>query len=148
MRKLMCSGIVALGLSGAVAYGQDIESKSKTRITVEEGKDVTVTGCVARSAEGALTLTHVASGEGALGSYTLVGDDAEDLEEMIGHRVEVRGKAADKGSGKVKIETKSEVDTGAGDARKRESKTEVEGDLHGLPFLGVRSVRSLASVCP
>lgn len=147
MHKLICT-IVALGMSGAMAYGQDIEKKSKTKITVEDGKDVTVTGCVSRSAEGGFTLTHVASEDGALGTYTLVGEDADDLEELVGHRVEVKGKAADRGSGKVKIETKSEVNAGAGDSRKRESKTEVEGDLHGLPFLGVKSVRSLASVCP
>lgn len=148
MRKLMCSGIVALGITGAIAYGQDVEKKSKTKLTVEEGKEVTVTGCVLRSAEGTFTLSHVAGVDGAMGSYTLVGEDADDLEELVGHRVEVKGKAADKGTGKVKIETKSEVAAGAGDARKRESKTEVEGDLHGLPFLGIKSVRSLASVCP
>lgn len=146
MRKLICS-IVVLGLSGTMAYGQTIEKKSKTKITVEDGKDVTVIGCVSRSAEGAFTLTQVANEDGALGTYTLVGEDADDLEELVGHRVEVKGKAADRGTGKVKIESKSEVDAGAGDSRKRESKTQVEGDLQGLPFLGVKSVRSLASVC-
>jgi hypothetical protein len=148
VRKLMCSGVVVLGLSGALAFGQDIQTRSKTKITVEEGREVTVTGCVSRSAEGAFRLSHVANEDGALGSYTLVGEDADDLEDLVGHRVEVKGKAADKGTGKVEIESRSEVDDGVGDTRKRESKTEVEGDLHGLPFLGVKSVRSLASVCP
>jgi hypothetical protein len=140
--------IVALGLSVAMASAQDIERKSKTRITVEDGKAVTLTGCVARSAEGGFLLSHVAGKGGALGSYTLVADDEDDLEDLVGHRVEVKGKAADKGNGKVKIETKSEVEARSGEARKRESRTEVEGDLHGLPFLGVNSIRSLATVCP
>ena len=80
-------------------------------------------------------------------SYILATDDRDDLEDKVGHRVEIKGKAADKGSGKVKIESKSEVEAG-GDTRKRESKTEVEGDLQGLPYLGVKSIRTIATVCP
>jgi hypothetical protein len=75
-------------------------------------------------------------------------DEDADLDDHVGHRVEVKGKAADKGSGKVKIESKSEVESTSGDKKKRESKTEVAGDLDGLPFLGVKSIRTLATVCP
>jgi hypothetical protein len=150
MRKLILNMAIAIVASGAIAAAQDIESKSKTKITVKDGKDVTVTGCVARSAEGAYKLTNVSNKDGVLGDYLLVpgGEDDLDLDERIGHRVEIKGKAADKGDGKVKIETRSEVGTTGGDTRKRESKTEVEGDLHGLPYLGVKSIRMLATVCP
>ena len=150
MRKLILNMAIAIVASGAIAAAQDIESKSKTKITVKDGKDVTVTGCIARSADGAYKLTNVANKDGVLPDYLLVpgGEDDLDLDERIGHRVEIKGKAADKGDGKVKIESRSEVGTTGGDTRKRESKTEVEGDLHGLPYLGVKSIRMLATVCP
>lgn len=147
MRKLIYAVLLASAASGAVASAQDVERKSKTRITVEDGKDVTVTGCVTRGADGSFMLSNAAGKEGAFGPYILAGKDDDDLEDRVGHRVEIKGKAADKGSGKVKIESKSEVET-SGDTRKRESKTEVEGDLQGLPFLGIKSIRTLATVCP
>jgi hypothetical protein len=53
--------------------------------------------------------------------------------------MEIKGKAADKGDGRLKIETES---------KKTESRSEVKGDLDGLPFLGVKSSRMLATVCP
>lgn len=150
MRKLMLNVAVAIVASGAIAAAQEIESKTKTKITVKDGKEVTVTGCVARNANGDYKLTNVAGKDGVLLDYLLVPgeEDDLDLDDRIGHRVEIKGKAADKGDGKVKIETRSEVGTSGGDTRKRQSKTEVEGDLQGLPYLGVKSIRTLATVCP
>ena len=147
MSRLIYAGLIALVSASAVASAQDVERKNKTKITVEDGKDVTVTGCVTRSADGNFHLTNAAGKDGAVGTYILAADDADDLEDKVGHRVEIKGKAADKGSGKVKIKSESEVEVG-GDTRKRESKTEVQGDLQGLPFLGVKSIRTIASVCP
>lgn len=147
MRKLIYMLLIASGVSTAMVSAQDVERKSKTKITVEDGKDVTVTGCVARSAEGGFVLSHAAGKDGALGTYILAVEDEDDIEDRLGHRVEIKGKAADEGDGKVKIETKSQVEAG-GDTRKRESTTRVEGDLKGLPFLGVKSIRTIATVCP
>ena len=146
MRKLIYA--VLLASVSAMASAQDVvERKSKTKITVEDGKDVTLTGCVTRGADGSFMLSNAAGKEGAFGTYILAAKDEDDLEDRVGHRVEIKGKAADKGSGKVKIESKSEVESN-GDTRKRESKTEVEGDLQGLPFLGIKSIRTVATVCP
>jgi hypothetical protein len=147
MRKLISGVAAALALSGALA-AQETERKERTKIIVEDGKDVTLTGCVQRTAEGGFVLANAAGKDGASSSYMLVGEDADRLADHVGHRVEVKGKAADKGSGKVRIESKTETEASSGDRKKRESKTEVEGDLDGLPFLGVRSVRMLATVCP
>ena len=147
MGKLIYTLLNAIGVAGAAASAQEVERKSRTKITVEDGKNVTLTGCVARGSDGNFVLSHAAGKDGALGTYILAANDDDDLEDRIGHRVEIKGKAADKGDGKVKIESKSEV-AGAGDTRKRESKTQVEGDLQGLPFLGVKSIRTLATVCP
>ena len=147
MRKLIYTLFLALGVTGAMASAQEIDRKSKTKITVEDGKSVTLTGCVTRAADGSFVLSHAAGKDGALGTYILAARDEDDLEDRVGYRVEIKGKAADRGSGKVKIESKSEVEAG-GDTRKRESKTQVEGDLQGLPFLGVKSIRTIATVCP
>jgi hypothetical protein len=145
--RLIYAGLIALVSASAVVSAQDVERKTKTKITVEDGKSVTVTGCVTRGADGNFVLSNAAGKDGAVGTYILAADDQDDLQDKIGHRVEIKGKAADKGSGKVKIESKSEVEAG-GDTRKRESKTVVEGDLQGLPYLGVKSIRTIATVCP
>ena len=137
---------VAVVLAGGLVMAQDIDKKSKTKIKVDDGKTVTVTGCVERSPEGGFTLTNVAGKDGAVGSYMLAGTDDNDLDDLgkhVGHRVEVTGKAADQGKGKIKVESKTEGTSG-----KTESKSEVKGDLKGLPYLGVKSFRMIASVCP
>jgi hypothetical protein len=138
-----CAVVLAAGL--ADVHAQDV--KSKTKVSVEDGKNITVTGCVQRDPDGGFLLTNVAGKDGARGSYLLVADD-EDLGKHLGHRVEVSGKAADQGKGKIAVETKNEVKTTDGDKKKTESKSEVKGDLAGLPYLGVKSVRTIATVCP
>jgi hypothetical protein len=132
------------------ASAQDVVTKSKTTISIDSGKEMTVTGCVARSGETDLSLTNAAGKDGALGSYILVaqGDEREDLARHVGHRVEIKGKAVDQGEGKLTMKTESEVRTNDGDKKKRQSTTKVKGDLDGMPFLGVKSVRLLATVCP
>lgn len=141
--------LASVFLATAVAGAQDVKEKTKTKVTVEDGKTITVTGCVGRSAEGGFTLTNVAGKEGAMGSYALVGgDDNDKIDDHVGHRVEITGKAADRGKGKLKVETKTEMKVKGEDTKKTEAKSEVKGDLQGLPFLSVKSVRMLASVCP
>jgi hypothetical protein len=138
--------VMAIVLAAGLAAAQDTDSKSKTKIKVDDGKSVTVTGCVERGPEGGFTLTNVANKDGALGSYMLAATDDNDLGDIdkhVGHRVEVTGKAADQGKGKIKVESKTEGTSG-----KTESKSEVKGDLKGLPYLGVKSFRMLAAVCP
>ena len=136
---------LALVLGCGLAAAQDA-GKSKMKVKVDDGKTVTVTGCVERSPEGQFTLTNVAGKNGSLGSYVLAATDDNDLDDMkkhVGHRIEVTGKAADRGKGKIKVESKTEGTTG-----KTESKSELKGDLKGLPYLGVKSYRMIASVCP
>jgi hypothetical protein len=149
VRNLLCAALVSVVGVAATVTGQDV-SKSKTKISVDDGKDMKVTGCVARAEDGAFSLTHAAGKDGPIGSYLLVadGDEKDALGKHVGHRVEIKGKAADRGDGEVTIKSKSEVRNSEGDKKKRESATTVKGDLHGLPFLGVKSVRMLATVCP
>jgi hypothetical protein len=146
----MCVVLVSFASVGSSVLAQDVVQKSKTTVSIDSGKEITVTGCVARSGEKEFSLTNAAGKDGALGSYILVakGDDREDLAKHLGHRVEIAGKAVDQGEGKLTMKTESEVRTSDGDKKKRESTTKVKGDLDGLPFLGVKSVRMLATVCP
>ncbi len=150
MRYLLCATLVAAVAVTAPAMAQDAGSKSKTKISVDDGKELLVTGCIARSSNGEFSLTNAAGKDGRLGSYLLVagGDEKDTLDKYVGHRVEIKGKVADRGDGEVTIKTQSEVRTGDGDKKKRESTTKVKGDLDGLPLLGVKSVRRLATVCP
>ncbi len=146
MQKLGFSAIAIIAACGLVR-AQDVEKKTQTKVSVEDGRSVTVTGCVQANPSGGYTLTNVAGKDGSLGSYVLASDDDE-LKDHVGHRVEITGKAANQGQGKIKIETKNETTVNDGDTSKTVSKSEVKGDLKGLPYLGVKSVRMIATVCP
>jgi hypothetical protein len=138
----LCIAFAAALLVASVSAAQD---KPKTRVVVEDGKEMTLTGCVQRNPEGSLTLTNAAGKDGDASSYILTAletdseERVDDLKDHVGHRVEIKGKAADRGDGKIRVKT---------DSGKTETKSEVKGDLAGLPFLGVKSFRMIASVCP
>lgn len=137
--------LLAIVFACSAVTAQELQSKSQTKVKVEDGKTITVTGCIGRTPSGNYMLTDVSGKDGAYRNYILVasGDNAlRGLDEAVGTRVEVKGKAADQGEGKVKVETKTE-----GTAGKTESKSEVKGNLEGLPYLGVSSFRTIASVC-
>jgi hypothetical protein len=143
----LCYTALAVVLASGMVIAQDADQKSKTKVTVDDGKTTTMTGCIERTGDGEYMLTNVANKkDGALGSYLLAATDDNDLDDIhkhVGERVEIEGKAADMGKGKLKVESKAEGTTG-----KTESKSEIKGDLKGLPYLGVKSVRVIASVCP
>jgi hypothetical protein len=131
----------------SLGAAQELEKKTQTKVSVQDGREISVTGCIERNADGGYMLTHAANKEGRLGSYLLASDD-DDLKDHVGHRVEIKGKAADQGEGRIKVETKNESKVGDGDRSKTTSKAEVKGDLSGLPYLGVKSVKMLARACP
>lgn len=128
------AAICAVGLG---AQSGTTETKSKTKIDVKDGKNVTVSGCLAANPGGGYMLTTT----GGDMKYALVTDD--DLSKHVGHRMEVKGKAADRGDGKVKI--KSTVGTTGSETSK--TTTEMKGDMAGMRFLGVKSVKMLSSSC-
>ena len=123
----------------AVALGaQTGTTETKTKIEVKDGKEVKITGCLERNPGSGYILTDR---EGGI-KYTLVTND--DLSKHLGHRIEVKGKAADKGDAKVKIE--STVGTSGSD--KKETTSEVKGtDMAGMRYLGVKSVKMISANC-
>ena len=140
----ICSLVFCAAAVGAQTQTESKETKSK--IAVKGGKDVQVTGCVEPTANGYM-LTRAADKAGALHSYMLVSGDV-DMSKHVGHLVQITGNAADRGDATVKTETTTKTKVEHGDDKETVSKSEVRGDLAGLPFLGVKSVKMIAGSCP
>jgi hypothetical protein len=139
----LCFSILCAAAVGAQTQTESRETKSK--IAVKGGKEVQVTGCVEPTANGYM-LTKAADKEGALHSYMLVSEEV-DLSKHVGHLVQVTGNATDRGDASVKTETKTKTKMEHGDDKETVSKSEVRGDLAGLPFIGVKSVKMIAGAC-
>jgi hypothetical protein len=132
--------------AGVGARAEQMETKSKVK--VKEGKEVTVTGCVKPNASGTgYMLTNVADKSGALHDYMLA-PDGQDLAKHVGHRVQLTGKVTDRGDGKIEVETKTKTKVEHGEDRKTENKTEMKGDMHGVRYLSVESLKMIAASCP
>ena len=142
MRFITAFCLAACCAVGLGAQSGTIETKSKTKIDVKDGKDITITGCLATNPGGGYMLTDRRGEQ----KYALVTDD--DLAKHVGHWMQVKGKAADRGDGKVKIESTTESTTGtSGSADKTKVKTELKGDVAAMNYLGVKSVKMLSEDC-
>jgi len=145
MRLVIATTCLA-AMCAVTAGAQTSEKVTRSKITVEDGKSVTLTGCVATSGTGFI-LTNAADKESALASsYVLISDD-ENLSKHVGHRVQVKGKVTDQGDGKVKVETKSKTKVEHGDDIETSRRTEIQGDPR-MAYLGVKSIKTIAAVCP
>jgi|SRR5579885_1849384 opacity protein-like surface antigen len=140
--KLICAawGIAAMCAAGAAA--QSTQTTEKSKVEVQGGKDVTVSGCLERNPDGNYVLTGIKTGEMR---YALVTN--EDLSKHVGHIVEVKGRATDQGDAKVKIENKEKTEGTSGTAKETESTHELKGNLPNMHYLGVKSVKTVADSC-
>ena len=145
MKRFMLGSAFALACSVGLA-AQTATVKSESKVDVKNGKEVTVTGCLARSASGTAYLLNNVEGKDVTSkSYILVGDD---LDSHIGHFIEIKGKASNIGDdAKVEVKTKTKIERDDADDKKTETKTTMEGDLAGVPYLGVKSVKMLRPTC-
>jgi len=137
--------ILCLATAGLLSAQTDVKSKVK----VKDGKDVEVTGCVASAPSGtgdSYMLTNVADKKGARPNYMLVPDE-HDVAKHVGHRVQISGKATDR-DGKVEIETKTKTKVAHGDDQETKSKSTLKGDIPGVPYLSVKSLKMIAATCP
>ena len=134
---------LCLATVGATALGA--QTKTETKIKVKDGKDVSVTGCVTPAASGGFMLTNVADKNGALHSYMLISDDT-DFSKHVGQRVQISGKATDQSNAKIVTETKTRTKE-QGQDKETHSKSEVNTDSAGVPFLGVKSIKVIAASC-
>jgi hypothetical protein len=139
-------GLATMCAAGLTAQTQETQTTTKTKTEVKGGKDVTVIGCLERRSNGDYVLTEVRD-TNRLGhsQYALV--TSQDLSKHVGEHVEIKGKAVTNGDGKVSVEseTKTEVENG----QDQETKTKTEGTTGAfeVPFLGVRSMKTLSSSC-
>ena len=134
--KLISSAFCLAAMCAVGLSAQSSTTTTKTKVQVKDGKEMTVSGCVAANPGGGYMLTTTTGDM----KYALITDD--DLSKHVGHRMEFRGKATDHGDGKVKIESKVH----SGDD-KTKAKTEVKGDMPGMHYLGVKSMKMIASSC-
>jgi hypothetical protein len=130
-------GIVGMCAVGASAQTSKTKTEEKTKIEVKDGREIKIVGCVERDPGGGYMLTNLRTGEM---KYALVTDD--DLSKHLGHLVQVKGEATDKGDAKVKIESKVKGTSGG----KKEVKTEHKGDV-GLRYLGLKSLKMISTSC-
>jgi len=140
--KLISATFCLAAMCAAGLAAQSTETKTKTKVEVKDGKEMTISGCVERNPGGGYMLTDA---NGAT-HYALVGD--QDFAKHVGHRVEISGKAADRGKGKVKVNTKVKTEVEHGNDREAEATTETKGDnLGGMSYFGVKSLKMISSSC-
>jgi hypothetical protein len=148
MKRLITATATVVLACGVGVSAQSAKVKSETEISVKDGKSVTVTGCVERAANGTgFVLTSTEGKDVESRHYLLVGKD-DSMAEHLGHLVEIKGKAADVGDdGKVEVKTKTKVEREHADDKETESKTEMRGNLDEVPYLGVKSVKTIRESC-
>jgi hypothetical protein len=134
-------GIAAMCAVAAGAQTTTSKVDAKSKMKVKDGKEISVTGCIERNPAGAGYLLTDSTTGGM--KYMLVTND--DLSKHVGHRVEVKGEATDKGDGKVQVDTKAKGTTGD-DKTKVETKTQAEGDL-AMHYLGMKSIKMISTSC-
>ena len=138
---------VALVSAGALsAQTQETKTTTKTKVEMKGGKSVALVGCLERRENGDYMLTSIRDVRGMDPTrYALVTDD--DLAKHVGERVRIEGKTVSAGNGTVAVtsDTKSEVENG----KDIEVKSRTEGTTGALemPFLGVKSLKTLAASC-
>jgi len=150
MRRMLTTAVVVLGCM-SMLQAQSQTTESKTKIKTDDAKTMTFSGCVQTGTETrsyilqnvvpVRTTTEVTGTGGTLTttSYALVPEKVE-LQEHVGHKVEVTGVVIPAGKGDAKIETKTK--TGG-----TEEKTKTEVDKGPVPQLRVISVKTLADRC-
>jgi len=139
-------GLVVAAAGALSAQTQETKTTTKTKVEMKGGKSITVAGCLERRDNGDYVLTSIRDVRGMDPSrYALVTDD--DLSAHVGERVRIQGKTVSPGDGTVtvKSETKTEVESG----KDLETKSRTEGTTGTLemPFLGVKSLKTLSSSC-
>jgi hypothetical protein len=142
---------VAIGLAGlcvaaVTAQTQETQTTTKTKIEIKGGKDVTVIGCLEQRSTGEYILT-AARDNSRLERFRYALVTSQDLSKHVGERVEIKGKAVTNGDGKVSVESKTKTEVENGKDQETKTKSEGTSGAFDLPFLGVRSMRTLSSSC-
>ncbi|HEY2434802.1 MAG TPA: hypothetical protein VGI12_19170 [Vicinamibacterales bacterium] len=158
MKRLftMTAGAAAVAtLLGMQAYAQQdpaTTTGAQTKITAEHAKEVTFTGCLQTGTEAKtytldkvepVKTTEVVGTSGEVMSvtkYDLVPSEKIELQEHVGHKVEVTGVAIPAGEGDAKIKMKTKLPGS-------EEQTETKVAKGATPQLRVVAIKHLADTC-
>jgi hypothetical protein len=139
-------GLAMICTAGLTARTQETKTTTNTKVEIKGGKDVTVVGCLERRANGDYILTEVHENRSHEPSrYSLV--TSEDLSKHVGERVEIKGKSAANGHGKVSIESKIKTEVEHGKDQETKTKSEATSGALEMPILGMKSMKTLSSSC-
>ena len=160
MRHATAGFVITLLLTGAVLAGQQTTVTTDTKVKSDNGKVVTITGCVMIGGGTSFLLTNITSEveqgdratSPATATYALTARDGLDLGPHIHQRVELTGvevPAATKGDKDDKIEIKetTEVDVKNGPDKKSSETTTVRVPRGATKQFLVASVKTLAHSC-
>jgi hypothetical protein len=147
-RTAVAIGLAAMCVAGVTAQTQTQETKTTTttKIEIKGGKEVTVIGCLEKRQNGDLILTEVRDNR-RLESSRFMLVTSENLSRHVGERVEIQGKSVANGDGKVSVESKTKTEVENGKDQETKTKTEATSGALDIPFLGVTSLKTLASFC-
>lgn len=167
---LCAAGVIACATSIAAQAPPPATTTQRTTVDAAQ-HDITMTGCVAKSADGRFTLTNVVvepkastTGTGTTGtapatatSPTIIGttiasaptrwmlSGGTDLDKHVGHKIQVMGRTAWDASmaGKPISGTGTTGTTGAATAGATTASTTMSG-----PSVDVRTIKMLTASCP
>ncbi len=148
MKRILTAALMACCAALISAQTQTSETKTRTTVTIKDGRDVKVIGCLQRDEDSTgFILTDVTGASGISMRYRLVDDDRDDLDERVGYRVEIKGKAADSDDSEIKTKSETETKVNGEKTGERHTEGKAEGPVGFVPFLGVKSIKTLAKTC-
>ncbi len=162
MWKVFPGCALALCLA-ASASAQDVKIKTETKIKADNGKVVTMTGCLTAAGGGSFILGNIEEhgkntseretvGTSGLSPYALTPREGLDLGPHIGQKVEVTGvlvPAAKNGDrdDKIEVTEKTKIEVEDAPDKKDERKTEVKVQRGPVDQFLVASVKDLKTTC-
>jgi hypothetical protein len=158
MRQFIVAIATALAVGSFAVHAQEATVKSTTKVKGDDVKPVTFTGCLQTGTEAhsfildkvvpvsSNTKTEVTGTSGQITkttttTYALVPAERVELQQYVGHKVEVTGIQL---SGDSKTETRTKVERE--DAKDVKTKEKSKTD-NGAPQLRVTSIKHLADSC-
>jgi len=152
---LIASITFALLATALTAHAQDTTVKSKTKSSGGEAQTVTYTGCVQTGTESRTfvldkvvpvsrtTTTDLSTGASSSSTtYMLVPGGAVQVQQHVGHKVEVTGQLIP--GGNTKSETTTKVDRDDDKDSKSRTRTETK---NAMPQFRVTSIKDLSESC-
>jgi hypothetical protein len=162
MLKVLPGCALALCLA-ASASAQDTKIKTETTVKADNGKVMTMTGCLTAAGGGAFVLGNIEEhgksksdretvGTSGLSPYALTPREGLDLGPHIGQKVEVTGvlvPAAKNGDhdDKIQVTEKTRIEVEDAPDKKDERKTEVKVQRGPVDQFMVASVKDLRTAC-